>query len=178
MNIFITRHGQTDWNLEHRVQGQTDIDLNETGRQQAEEVREKLLGEDLDLIICSPLKRARHTAEAINRGRNLPILYDRRIAERNFGELEGKRLEDCDFRECWYYERNVGHEGAEDIQTFFRRIYGFLDDIGRIYAGKNILLVAHGGVSIPVYCYYKGFPEEADLFRLVLGNCKYAKYEC
>ena len=74
MNIFITRHGQTDWNLERRVQGQTDIDLNETGRLQAEEVREKLLGEDLDLIICSPLKRARHTAEAINRGRNLPIL--------------------------------------------------------------------------------------------------------
>ncbi|MBP3304869.1 MAG: histidine phosphatase family protein [Oscillospiraceae bacterium] len=177
MSILITRHGQTDWNVEHRVQGQADIDLNETGRKQAEEVRERLLGESIDLIISSPLKRAKHTADAINRGRNIRILYDDRIAERNFGVLEGKRREDFDFREFWSYERNVQYERAEDIRTFFSRVYGFLEDIGRTYGGKNILLVAHGGVSIPVNCYFRGIPKTDDLYCLALENCQYAKYE-
>ena len=59
MKLLLTRHGQTDWNVAGRIQGMTDIELNETGIRQAEEVREKLLNENIDVIITSPLKRAR-----------------------------------------------------------------------------------------------------------------------
>lgn len=177
MRILITRHGQTDWNLEHKVQGKADIDLNETGKKQAEETREKLWNEKIDLIICSPLKRAKQTAEIMNQGRNIPILYDDRISERDFGELEGKRQEEFDFRGFWSYERNLSYERAENIRTFFERVYAFLDEIQQTYSGKNILLVAHGGVSIPVHCYFNGIPKEDDLLKLVLKNCEYATYE-
>ena len=177
MRILITRHGQTDWNLEHKVQGKADIDLNETGKKQAEETREKLWNEKIDLIICSPLKRAKQTAEIMNQGRNIPILYDNRISERDFGELEGKRQEEFDFHGFWSYERNLSYERAENIRIFFERVYAFLDEIQQTYSGKNILLVAHGGVSIPVHCYFNGIPKEDDLFKLVLKNCEYATYE-
>ena len=67
MKIFLTRHGQTDWNVIERLQGQTDIELNDEGRQQAEETGELIKDENIDLIITSPLKRAKETAEIIKR---------------------------------------------------------------------------------------------------------------
>lgn len=67
MEILLTRHGQTEWNVLKKVQGKADIELNEKGIQQAEETREILKNEKIDLILCSPLKRAIQTAEIINR---------------------------------------------------------------------------------------------------------------
>ena len=135
------------------------------------------LQERIDFIICSPLKRARQTAEAINKGRNLPIIYENRISERDFGEFEGKKVEEFDYKGFWSYQRNLTYERAENIEAFFNRIYAVLDDINQNYAGKNILLVAHGGVSVPVNCYFNGIPQKDDLLDLVLKNCEYAKYE-
>ena len=70
MSLLITRHSQTDWNLKRKIQGKSDIALNETGIEQAKEVAKKLSNEPIDLIICSPLIRARQTAEIINGDRN------------------------------------------------------------------------------------------------------------
>ena len=84
MKIFLVRHGQTDWNVQHKVQGKADIELNDTGVAQANETSSKLNHITIDLIICSPLKRAMQTAQIINKGRNIPIIYDERISERDF----------------------------------------------------------------------------------------------
>ena len=89
--IYVTRHGQTDWNVQKKVMGRCDEPLNETGLQQAEETRNNLLNTKIDIIICSPLQRAKQTADVINKGRNIPIIYDDRIVERDFGEFEGKQ---------------------------------------------------------------------------------------
>ena len=70
MEIFITRHGQTEWNALGKVQGQTDIELNDIGRKQAEETGKLIGNENIDLIIASPLKRARETANIINKNIN------------------------------------------------------------------------------------------------------------
>ena len=83
--LYITRHGQTDWNVSKKVMGRRDEPLNEKGLLQASETRDNLLNTDIDLIICSPLQRARQTAETINKDRNIPIIYDERIIERDFG---------------------------------------------------------------------------------------------
>ena len=77
--IYVTRHGQTDWNVQKKVMGRCDEPLNETGLQQAEETRNNLLNTKIDIIICSPLQRAKQTAEVINTDRNIPIIYDDRI---------------------------------------------------------------------------------------------------
>lgn len=176
--IYITRHGQTNWNVQKKVMGRCDEPLNETGLNQAEETRKNLLDADIDLIICSPLKRARQTAEIINKDRNIPIMFDERIIERDFGEFEGMETKDFDFHGYWNYYKNMHFESAENIQLFFKRVYDFLDDITKKYEGKKVLLVAHGGISIPVACYFNGNIPEGSLVEagLVLENCQVASY--
>lgn len=176
--IYIVRHGQTDWNVQKKVMGRYDEPLNEKGKQQAEEAKNSLKEMNLDLIICSPLKRAKQTAEIINRDRNISIIYDDRIIERDFGEFEGKKTKDFDFHRYWNYYKNDIYEQAENIQDFFKRIYEFLDDINNKYKDKNVLIVTHGGVSIPVACYFSNKIPEGSLVDagLLLGNCQVAKY--
>lgn len=176
--IYITRHGQTDWNIKKKVQGRCDVPLNNTGINQAFETKNNLFDTDIDLIICSPLLRAKQTAEIINEDRNLPIVYDDRIIERDFGEFEGMQTSDFDFHGYWNYYKNEQYQQAENIQIFFERIYSFLDDIEKNYSDKNVLLVAHGGVSIPVACFFNEKIPKGSLVEagLVLGNCQVLAY--
>ena len=170
--LFITRHGETDWNLYGKVQGKADMELNAKGIEQAKETMEKLKEENIDFIICSPLKRARQTAEIINAEKNIPIIFDKRISERDFGEMEGMSKDDFDFQAFWSYEKNVTYEKAENIRVFFNRIFLFLDEIK-----KNILLVTHGGVSIAVNCYFNGIPESGACLPLCIKNCEVKSFQ-
>ena len=79
--LYIMRHGKTDWNIQHKLQGHTDIPLNEEGRQMAKQAREDYLNIPIDICYCSPLIRARETAELVLQGRNIPILCDDRLME-------------------------------------------------------------------------------------------------
>ena len=179
MRLLVTRHGQTDWNAQKKVMGRCDEPLNEKGFEQAEETRKKLLDENIDLIICSPLKRAKQTAEVINKDRNIKIIYDDRLIERDFGEFEGMETKDFDFHGYWNYYKNDYYESAENIQEFFKRVYSFLDDIINKYKDKSILVVAHGGISIPIRCYFNQNIPEGSLVDagLVLENCQVASYD-
>lgn len=177
MNIIIVRHGQTDFNLERKLQGITDNKLNETGKEQALITKEKLKKEEIDLIICSPLIRAKETANIINEGRNLKIIYDDRLIERDFGEFEGEYIKNYNVDEFWSYNTNKEYKKAENIRVFLKRIYNFLDDIKEKYKEKNILLVAHAGVSVAVKCYFDGIPKDDKLVEIRLKNCEFAKYE-
>ncbi|MBR3697363.1 MAG: histidine phosphatase family protein [Clostridia bacterium] len=177
MEILLTRHGQTEWNVLGKVQGKADIELNKKGIEQAEETARALESEKIDLIICSPLKRAKQTADIINENRNIPIIYDENISERDFGEFEGINKVDFDFEGYWSYKQNNKYKKAENIKTFFERVYNFLDRIKYEYEDKRILIVAHGGISIPVYCYFNGIPKDDNLLKLLLENCEIAKYE-
>ncbi len=174
--LFITRHGQTDWNVLHKVQGKADISLNAKGINQDLQTKQKLESQKIDLIICSPLKRAKETAEIINSNRNIPIIYDEKISERDFGEFEGTEQENFDFEGFWSYYKNFKYQKAENIKDFFSRIYSRLDEIKSEYRNINVLLVTHGGVSIPVNCYFNGIPTEDNLLSLVLNNCEVASY--
>lgn len=178
MRLLLTRHGQTDWNVAGKIQGKTDIELNETGIKQAEETREKLLGEKIDLIISSPLKRARKTAEIIGRGRNIPILFDKGIEERCFGKFEGKTAEEFDFDEIWNYKINKQYEDAESVGALFERVQGFLRKLKEEYQDKTVLLVTHGGVTVPIRATLEGIPEEMEVLRgLGIDNCEVKEYE-
>lgn len=176
MIVYITRHGQTEWNVLNKVQGRVDISLNDKGKEQAEITKKELENDEFDLILCSPLKRAKETAEIINRGRNIPIIYDDRIAERDFGEFEGLLRSEFDFDGFWSYKKDCKYEKAENIREFFKRIYGFIDSIKEEYKDKRVLIVAHGGVSIPFDCYFNGIPDVDCLLYLCIGNCEVKKY--
>ena len=89
MKIYLIRHGETPWNTLGRLQGRTDIELNENGIRLAKITGEKLKDVHFDLAIASPLKRAYETAGLVLGDRNIPILTDERIEEISFGEWEG-----------------------------------------------------------------------------------------
>ena len=93
MKLYIIRHGQTDWNRARRLQGRTDIPLNEWGRRVAELTREGLKDVAFDMAFTSPLIRAKETAEIILGDRNVPIIEDERIIEVNFGAYEGESFQ-------------------------------------------------------------------------------------
>ena len=178
MKLLLTRHGQTDWNVEGKIQGQTDIELNEIGIKQAEETREKLLNEKIDIIISSPQKRARKTAEIIAIGRDIPIVVDKGIEERYFGKFEGKTRKEFDFDEIWNYKLNKQYEDAESVGELFTRVQGFLEKIKQEYKDKTVLLVTHGGVAVPIRATLEGIPEGMEVLRgLGLDNCEVKEYE-
>ena len=81
MNIFVVRHGQTEWNVMKKMQGAADIELNEKGLSQASDTADMLRDLAFDIIFCSPLKRAKQTAEIINDDRGLNIIFDERLRE-------------------------------------------------------------------------------------------------
>lgn len=177
--IYVTRHGQTNWNIQKKVMGRCDEPLNTTGIEQAMIVRDKLKNINFDMIICSPLLRAKQTAEIINENKKIPIVYDNRIIERDFGEFEGLETKDFDFKGYWNYYSDYHYKKAENIQIFFERIYNFLDEVTEEYIDANILIVGHGGVSIPIACYFNhNIPTESLLdHNLVLNNCEVVSYK-
>ena len=92
--ICLVRHRETDWNVLGKLQGRTDIRLNESGILQAEECSEFLKSFQWDAIITSPLKRAKQTAEIINKNLNLSLIEMKDFLERDYGEAEGMLLEE------------------------------------------------------------------------------------
>jgi broad specificity phosphatase PhoE len=187
MEVFVTRHGQTNWNILDKVQGHTDIELNEVGRQQAKETGLKIKDEKIDLIFTSPLKRAKETAEIINNNFKVPIIEDNRLMERSFGKNEGITKEDLkiliannsEVNDLWNYSKKVDFNGIENMYDFCNRIYNFLDDTIKNYNDKNILIVTHGGASVPVKCYFTNYPLKNLVNRndiKSLKNCEVIKF--
>ena len=143
--IYIIRHGQTDWNIEHRTQGQTDIALNTNGIEQAELITQKIADMKIDNIISSDLKRAYMTAQIINKNFNKNIETDKRLREFCFGTLEGI-TRDKITQEIWDdFNKNPKQFNAETKEEIFNRIKSFIDDIKSNNINKNTLVVTHGG---------------------------------
>ncbi len=150
--ITIIRHGETEWNVAMRLQGNGDSALTEKGIAQVERAAMTLQTQKFDVLISSDQKRAYRTAEIINRYHELSIIKDTRFRERHFGIMEGLTREEILDR---YPEVHAGYmrrkeyfqvpEGESLIQFFERTTKG-LRAIINTYAGKRILLITHGGV--------------------------------
>ena len=177
MSIFVIRHGKTDWNTLSKIQGQSNIELNEIGIKQAEEVRDKIEKKNIDLIICSPLDRTKQTAEIINKNLKLPIKYNDKLKERNFGIYEGKTSKEVEkWEEILKYHQNEEVKQGEKIQDFFGRVFESLEEIEKNYKDKNVLLVTHGGVARAIDCYFNGIPEDNNDTGYMLKNCEIKEY--
>lgn len=156
--ITFIRHGATDWNLEKRYLGHTDLPLNETGRLQAREVAEQLEEITFDAVYSSDLKRAFQTAQIVTgiigrRGSVSPeqITPDQRLREMHFGLIEGMTYEQAmekypEETTRWYEQaETLPPPGATEAMTDVRnRMVSFMRDVvDRGY--KNILIFTHGG---------------------------------
>ncbi|MUK88173.1 histidine phosphatase family protein [Ornithinibacillus sp. L9] len=139
--ICLVRHGETDWNAEGRVQGKTDIPLNQKGREQAELCGESLNPNDYDVLVTSPLQRAKLTAEIMNNYLELPMIEMEDFAERSFGDGEGLTFEE---RTRLFPDGN--YPNKEDRHSFNQRVMGAVNRVSSMYPGKRVLVVAHGAV--------------------------------
>lgn len=174
MSIYVVRHGQTDWNIQKRIQGRKDIPLNKNGLEQAEMLKKSLNGIKFSKVITSPLKRAKQTANILYSGQ---IIEDERMIERDFGEFEGLTKEDFDSDGFWSYRSNYTYKHAENIKDFFDRIYGFLEDLKSTSKDEDILIVTHTGNLLAINTYFNGIPEDDNLFNIDFKNCSVVKYE-
>lgn len=139
--ICLVRHGETDWNKEGRIQGRTDIPLNSLGRLQAEKCGKYLAESDWDLIISSPLVRAKQTAEIISSYIRQPVITLEAFMKRGYGEAEGLAAKEriLRFPYCHY----PGQESRDSLTKRVMVGIGFIQDH---YENKRIILDAHGAV--------------------------------
>ena len=155
--IYFIRHGETDYNKEHRYQGHLDIPLNATGIMQAENARDKLSGFIFDEIYSSPLSRAKKTAEIINEKQGAEIILDDRIKEIFGGTSQGQCLSNWTEDEVKDLYENPKKFGAESSEEFCERVVSFFKEIEN--TDKNVLIVAHGGVYRAIYKYINNIEE-------------------
>lgn len=183
MKFYIVRHGQTNWNVEGKIQGKTDIELNENGIEQAKNLKEIIKDYNIDLIISSPLKRARKTAEIINEAVKCNIIFDDSLEERGYGLFEGmvrKEINDelvnSDILHNYYI--NKEYKEIETIQCLCSRVWNLLDSLKQNYKESNILLVTHGGVIRAINGYFNGINENGVVDNPRLKNCEIKVFEC
>lgn len=154
MKIYIIRHGETAWNAQRRIQGRSDVELNENGRRLAKVTAQALKDIPFDLAYTSPLKRAVETAQIIIRGRDIPIIPEPDIIEMAFGVFEGEvmtednpRLTDTGFLHFFTApDQYQAPEGGEDFSQVRTRTTRFLQTLAarEDLAGKTILVSSHG----------------------------------
>ena len=146
--LYVMRHGKTDWNLKHKLQGKTDIPLNDLGRQMAREAAGKYKDVHFDICYCSPLIRARETAELLLEGRDVPIIIDDRLSEMGFGIYEGIEnvfdKPECPVRVLFFNpEKYVAQGGAESLEELLKRIHDLkeINEEEIEYIKKRIMMI-------------------------------------
>ncbi|HEY7604742.1 MAG TPA: histidine phosphatase family protein [Gaiellaceae bacterium] len=141
--ILLVRHGETDWNVDRRVQGHSDTPLNDTGRAQAQALGEELAGEQIDVVYSSDLLRAHETARLVAAPRGLDVTAIPDLRERHFGTWEGLTDEEIFSR---YPDAREGPWGdGETREEMTARVLGALRRIAEAHPEGRALVVSHGG---------------------------------
>lgn len=177
MKIFVIRHRQTEWNVLKKMQGFADIPLNERGLEQANEAKINLIDKTYDIVFCPPLIRAKQTATIVNEDKNIDIIYDKRLRERNYGEFEGTNKSSFNYNDFWVYNKNIKYAKAENVQDFFKRIYNFLDELKLKYQDKNVLIICHAGVLKAIECYANGMMSDDEIGPYLPDNASVQEYD-
>ena len=178
--IYLIRHGQTDWNVERKIQGQTDIPLNINGKQQAKEAAEEIANLKIDKIISSDLSRAKETAEIINKKVGAKITFDKRLREVNYGNYEGAQIDKFTDEQWKIFNETPEKIKGESRQQVYDRVKSFIDEIKD---DENVLVVTHGG-SLCMMLYYANNTDSFDMDRynefskdFWINNAKVVEYK-
>jgi len=179
MKIYLVRHGETEWNKEYRLQGQSDTRLNDYGRELAVITAEALKEIPFDVIYHSPLCRAEETAVILKRDRNIEIIPDDRIKEISFGIAEGCHIgsiknnpEDPMYNFLKYPGEFIPPEKGESFEEVSARSAAFMKEKVLPLEGtcENVLIVAHGAVNRTILNSVAGIPV-SDFWKIRLKNC-------
>ena len=175
MRLFIARHGQTQWNVENKICGRTDVPLTALGQEQAKALAENARGLKLDRIIASPLLRAKQTAAAVAEVCGLPVEYDDRLMEQEYGIYEAKSTSDPGFLEN---RRQFAYRypGGESMMQVAVRVYNLLEDVKKQHSDENVLLVCHNGICRVIHSYFCDVTNE-EFSQFAVENASIREYE-
>lgn len=186
MNIYFIRHGETIWNKEKKIQGRSDIPLNEYGIELAHVTAQAIKNIPFDIVYSSPLIRAKETAEILVNNRNLEIHYDIRLLEMSFGDGEGESLPEIHAHpEMKLYnfihspENYLPPNGGETFEELYSRCKSFIEDI--ILPAENnynnMLIVGHGALIRGFIHNINNRPSK-DFWSVIHKNCSVTKIDC
>jgi len=180
IELYIVRHGQTALNFEDRYLGSFDPPLNALGLEQAKSIANALTGKS-DVIVSSPLLRARQTAEILANAWRTNYTMVSEFSERNVGVYEGLTRDEAKstFPELWRQDITrqweAGPPGGESIEAVFKRVAIGLQLLSSSFEGKRVTLVAHGFVAKTVRALIDGGTRE-EFFAYALKNGEFARY--
>ncbi len=164
--LILIRHGETAWNRERRMQGQTNTSLSDLGRAQAAAVGQRLARHPFEALYSSDLQRAWDTAAAIARESGRKIISEPRLRERTFGILEGlthaemAQRHPAEHAQFELRDPDYAVPGGESPRQFFQRSLGCLEDIAAAHAGECVVVVTHGLVLDTLYRAARNMPLE------------------
>ncbi|HEY2627611.1 MAG TPA: histidine phosphatase family protein [Usitatibacter sp.] len=180
--VVVVRHGQTHWNVAARIQGHGDSGLTEEGISQAEAIGARLVNEPCDILISSDLGRAHETAKRISSRNGQPVHLDPRLRERAFGAGEGMSYAELDraypgaFLRTGTVDPDLCVPGGESRRQFHTRVRDAFEDIVARHAGRNVIVVAHGGVLTSLYRHIHGIPIETA-HPIAISNASYNRMQ-
>lgn len=150
--IYLTRHGETEWNEKKLIQGHTDIPLNTKGKKQAKLLGKQLKNINFNAVFSSDLLRAEDSAEIIIKEKDMTVIKTRKLRERFFGRFEGKSLGEMRkaFGEVMLVtkekQKKLEIYDVENDEEIIARLIPFMKKTAKQYIGKKILMVTHGGL--------------------------------
>ncbi|MEK3886654.1 histidine phosphatase family protein [Bacillus sp. FSL K6-3431] len=166
LTLYITRHGETEWNIQKRMQGWGDSQLTENGIRNAVCLGKRLNEIDLDAIYLSPSKRTRLTAELICKDRNIPIIFDENLKEIDIGDWEGKTqsyIEENypnEYHSFWNTPHLYTSLNGENFIDLQGRVLKSLNAIREKNTSGNVLIVTHSVVIKMLLAFFKNSPLE------------------
>jgi len=174
--VILVRHGESVWNREGRVQGQSDPPLTALGQAQAKQVAERLTMEQVELIFSSDSQRAAATAGAISQKLGLPVTQDSRLREISVGYWEGLLFKEAQERYAeeyatWRKDPTQGRGGGESRAELEARGWAAVADIVAANSGRNIVITSHGGTIQAITCHVLKIPAEHFQSLRGLENC-------
>ena len=176
MKLYVTRHGETEWNALERVSGITDIALAPEGIAQAKVLAEECAAAgDIDRIIASPMHRAQMTAGIVAERLGLSVQTDERLREWDYGAFEGQSRHTPGFYEAKAAWGCKMPGGGESVFQIVQRTYNVIDDVKRLYPDENVLLVCHGGICRVIDSYFHDMTLERFM-GFFMGNCELRVY--
>lgn len=161
--MYLVRHGETDWNQIRRIQGHSDIALNELGMRQAEKVGGRFQGKTIHAVYSSDLSRARETALRIARQGEVDLSTQATLRERCYGQWEGLTYEEIRARFEDQDEAACGIETFEDMQ---QRAVKTLTDLALNHSNESIVVVSHGGLINSFLHYVTGGEQGTGITRI------------
>ncbi len=175
-HVYFVRHGESEWNVENKICGRTDIPLTQRGHDQAIATANliKESGIVADIVLCSPLLRAYDTAKHIAEINALPLQVEMRLIEQAFGRFEGVSPRNREDFQAAKKEFAVSYDGGESMMRMAQRIYNLLDEIKN--DEHTYILVAHNGIARVINSYFHDMTND-EYASFGVGNCSIIKFD-